>query len=84
MRIRCCCKVFAEPLPSKNEETHGLMTGIYELRRSDGLRCHDVSTIFHKDWFSHSEVDGVTQHGDYISLLLFFENNETRLKMFTV
>jgi hypothetical protein len=37
-------------------------------------------TKFHKDWFSHSEVNGrgdkrtqkYRQHGEFISLLLFF------------
>jgi hypothetical protein len=32
------------------------MVGVYEVRRSDGLRCHDVHTRFHKDWFRHSKV----------------------------
>jgi hypothetical protein len=60
------------------------MEGIYELRRWDGLRCHDIHTKFHEDWFSHSKVDeGDTQthrqHGDLISLLLFFQKKESRL-----
>jgi hypothetical protein len=46
--------------------------------------CHDVRTKSHKDWFSHSEVDkGDTQthrqHGDCISVVLFFKNKESRL-----
>jgi hypothetical protein len=30
-------------------QTHKLMGGIYEVRRSDGLRCHDIHTKFHTD-----------------------------------
>jgi hypothetical protein len=42
-----------------------------------GLRCNDMHTKFHKDWFSHSEVNvGDTQthrdHGDRTNLLSFF------------
>jgi phospholipase C len=40
---------------------------------------------FHEDWLSHSEIDKGgytdTQHGDHISLLLFFQNKESRLKL---
>jgi hypothetical protein len=44
-------------------QTHRLMGGIYEVRRSDGLRCHDIHTEFHKDWFMHSKVDrGIHRH----------------------
>jgi hypothetical protein len=48
------------------------MGGIYEVRRRDGLRCLDIRTKFHKEWFEHSEVkgEGHRQHGDHISLLL--------------
>jgi hypothetical protein len=54
------------------------MGRIYEVR-------HDTYTKFHKDWLSHPEVDrGDTQtnrqHGDHISLVLFFQNMESRLK----
>jgi hypothetical protein len=48
---------------------------------------HDVCIKFHKDWFSHSEVNrgGFTYRSTQtvrylISLLLFFRNNENRLK----
>jgi hypothetical protein len=54
------------------------MGGIYEVRRSDGPRCHDITKI-HKDWFSHSKLGRGdtnththTQHRDGISLRLFF------------
>jgi hypothetical protein len=33
------------------------MGGIYGERCQDWLRCHDIHTEFHKDWFRHSEVD---------------------------
>jgi hypothetical protein len=33
------------------------MGGIYEARRWDWLRCRNVDTKFHKDWFRHSKVD---------------------------
>jgi hypothetical protein len=51
------------------------------------FRCHDIYeyTKFHKDWFSHSKVDKGTQthrqHGDRISLLLFLQNKESRIKI---
>jgi hypothetical protein len=32
------------------------MGGIYEVRRSDGLKCYDMHIKFHKDWFNHSYV----------------------------
>jgi hypothetical protein len=55
-----------------------MMGGIYEVSRSDEYRCHDIRTKFNKDWFNHSKVgrrDTQThrQHGDLISLLLFFK-----------
>jgi hypothetical protein len=55
-----------------------MMGGIYEVRRLDGLRCHNVHTKVYEDWLEHSKVDrGDTQthrqHGDRISLLLFFQ-----------
>jgi hypothetical protein len=34
-----------------------LMGVIYELRRRDGIRCHDIDTKFHKVWFCHSKVN---------------------------
>jgi hypothetical protein len=30
---------------------------IYEIRRFDGVRCHDMHTKFHKDWFRQSKVN---------------------------
>jgi hypothetical protein len=43
-------------------QTHRLMGGIYEVRRWDGVSCHDIYTNFHKDLFRHSKVDrGNTQ-----------------------
>jgi hypothetical protein len=53
------------------------MGGIYEVCRSDGLRCHDIHTKFHKEWFRNSKVDAGThthrQQGDLINLLYFFK-----------
>jgi hypothetical protein len=81
-------KVFTEPLPNNTHiEANRLMGGVYKVRRSDGPRCHDIHIKFHRELFSHSKVDsgGDTrahrQQGDLISLLLFFQNKESRLKM---
>jgi hypothetical protein len=30
-----------------------LMEGIYEVRRGDGLKWHDIHTKFLEDWFRH-------------------------------
>jgi hypothetical protein len=52
--IRCRSNVFTKPLPSNDRihiQTHRLMGGIYEVRRSDVLSSHDIHTKFHKDWF---------------------------------
>jgi hypothetical protein len=89
--IRCRGNVFNESFPSNARgidiQTHRLMGGIYEVRRWDGLRCHDIHNKFHKDWFTHTHVDGGgadlqinRQHGNLISLLLLFQNKENRLK----
>jgi hypothetical protein len=55
-------------------QTHRLMGRIYEVRRWDGLRCHNIHTEFQKVWFGHSKVDRgdtytQTQHGNRISTL---------------
>jgi hypothetical protein len=58
------------------------MGGICEVRRWDGLRCHDMHTKFHEEWFRHSKVNwgGIhREHGDRINLLIFFQNKESRL-----
>jgi hypothetical protein len=52
------------------------MGDIYEVRRRDGLRCHDMHTKLHKDPFSHSKL---MVGGEYIDLLVF-KNKERRLK----
>jgi hypothetical protein len=72
--IRCHGNVFSKPLPSNDMririQTHRLMRGIYGVLLWDGLRCHELHTKFHKDWFSHSDIDkGDRQYGDLISLL---------------
>jgi hypothetical protein len=51
---------FTVPLPGNDRRgthTHRLMGGVYEMQRWDGLRCHDIHTEFHKDWFRHSDVN---------------------------
>jgi hypothetical protein len=37
--------------------TYTQIGDIYEVHRSDGTRCHDIHTKFHKDWFRNSKVD---------------------------
>jgi hypothetical protein len=89
MWIRCRGNVFTEPLLSNDRgihiQTHRLIRGIYEVRRWDGLRCHDIRTKFNKDYFRYLEVERGIQthreHGDLISLFLFFQNKESRLKI---
>jgi hypothetical protein len=34
-----------------------LMEVVYELRRSDRVKCRGICTKFHKDCFRHSEVN---------------------------
>jgi hypothetical protein len=93
----CCCTCicchsngFTKLLPSSDRglymQTHRLMGGMCELCHWDDLRCHDIHTKFHKDWFSHSEVNrrdsyAHRQQGNLISLLLVFQNKESRLKI---
>jgi hypothetical protein len=67
--IRCRDNIFTEPLSSNDSrihiQTHKLMGGIYEVSCWDGLRCNDVHTNFHKDWFSHSKINGgIHRHTD--------------------
>jgi hypothetical protein len=53
------------------------MGGIYEERRWDGLRCHDTHTKCLKISLAIEKlIDAQTrrQHGDRISLFLFFQN----------
>jgi hypothetical protein len=83
----CLCipghrNVFTQPLPSNDKRVHiqtqRLMGGIYELRRWDRLRCQDIYTKFHKDWFRHSNCNKMRiyrhrQHVDRISLLQFLQ-----------
>jgi hypothetical protein len=56
---RMCIRCRGNVLPGRLLATvggytcgHGLMEGIYEVHRWDGLRCHE-------DWFKHSKVDRV-------------------------
>jgi hypothetical protein len=52
---------FTKPLPSNDRglhtQTQRLMSGAYEVCHSNGLRCSDIHTKFHKDWFMHSKVN---------------------------
>jgi hypothetical protein len=66
--IRCSGNVFTEPLPSNDKrictERHKLVRGIYEVRRSNGLRFQDIRTKFRIDWFRHSKVNMEDTHTD--------------------
>jgi hypothetical protein len=60
----------------------------YTVEMVSGAMIH---TKFHKDWFRNSKVHGGEggmhrhrQHGALISLLLFLQNNESRLKTDTL
>jgi hypothetical protein len=47
-------------------QTHKLMAAIYEVRRWDEFRYHDIHTKFHNDWFRHSKVNSHSQtHRQY-------------------
>jgi hypothetical protein len=64
-----------------------LVGGIYEVRSWNGLRCRDIRTKFHKDWLMegglHTQIH--RKQDDLMSLLLFFQNRESRLKLkFTI
>jgi hypothetical protein len=58
--INCHWNVCTELLPDNDKgihvQEHRLLRGVYEIRRLDGLRCHDVDTKFHEDLFRHSKV----------------------------
>jgi hypothetical protein len=76
--IRCRGNVFTEPLPStdmvRHVQTHRLMGGIYELRRSDGCRCHDIHIKFERDWFRDSYGEwggGYTPQGEVKPAFIF-------------
>jgi hypothetical protein len=73
-------------LPSNDRGIHShtrrLMGGIYEVRRLDGLRCHDIHTKY-KDCFRHPKVNRkgeIYRHTDStvisLSLLAFFKIRE--------
>jgi hypothetical protein len=82
-------RVYSSPsrcLATIEEYTLGqrLMGWIYKIPRWDGLRGHEIRAKFNKDWFWHSKFDGGyiihKQHVYHISLMLFFQNKESRLK----
>jgi hypothetical protein len=91
--IRCRGNVLTKPLPSNDKrihtQKHRLMGGIYEVGRWDGFRYHDVYTIFIKIGSAIQKLIGggdtqtYRQHGDCISLPLFFLNKEHGLKVFS-
>jgi hypothetical protein len=59
------------------------MGGMHEVPSSDWLKCHGISTKFHKDLFRHSKgKKGDTQtqreQGNFLSLLQFFQNKKKR------
>jgi hypothetical protein len=68
------------PLPSNERraihtDTHRLMGEIYEVRRRDGLKCHDIYiyiyiyTKFQKDWLRHLKVNrGTYRHTDRMEI----------------
>jgi hypothetical protein len=86
--IRYSKNMFTEPLPSNDRrDTHIYTQTDGRHLWSKPLRLPQVAwyiTKFHTDWFRHSNVDrGDTQthrrQGGTISLLLFFQNKESRL-----
>jgi hypothetical protein len=91
--VLCAVIAAVRLLPSRCLATIGdihidrLTTGIYEVRRRDGFRCHDIHTEFHKERFNISKVDigGDTQtyrqHGDLISVLSFLKIRKVGYKL---
>jgi hypothetical protein len=76
---------FTKPLPSndrRDKHTDTLMGGIYEVAVEMGFRCHDIHTKFSKIGSGIKELIGRIhrhrEHGDRISLFLFFPNKESR------
>jgi hypothetical protein len=59
-------------------QRHRLMGGIYELRRWDGIKCHDIYTKFHKYWLI--EGDSQTAWWSY-EPAFSFQNKEIKLKV---
>jgi hypothetical protein len=55
--MSCHGTIFTESLPSNDRgihiETHKLMGVIYEVRRWDGLRFHDIRTKLYEDLLSN-------------------------------
>jgi hypothetical protein len=70
--IHCHNNVFTKPLPSNDKGIH-----IQTLRHGRDLwsmpmrwlRCDDIHTKFHKDWFRHSKVDGILRHTDSMVII---------------
>jgi hypothetical protein len=57
------------------------MGGIYEVHCWDGLRYHDIHTTKIGSGIQKLIGEDYRQHGDLISLLLFSQNKESRLKI---
>lgn len=71
---------FTQPLPS-NKRRDTLMRGIYEVvHRWGELRCHDLETKFHQDWFRRSKDNGGRRNHRLKSTFFFFRNEESGLK----
>jgi hypothetical protein len=85
--IHCNGNVFDEPLRSKDRsDIHPgrLAGGIYEVRRSDGLRGNDIRTNLQKDRLRRSEFGNgdsqtLRQHEDLINFPSLLQTKESRL-----
>jgi hypothetical protein len=61
------------------------MGGIYEVRRSDRLRCHETHTKFYADWFRHTETQRLSLKPTFIFSIQGKQTTlreENRLKVF--
>jgi hypothetical protein len=68
-------------------QIHRLTGEIYEVCRWDGLRCHDIHTKFHKDWFRHSKIDRAdtqTQTSWWSHEPFFFQNHKISVPILLV
>jgi hypothetical protein len=92
MCIRCHGNIFTEPLSSNERgihiQTDRRMGGIYEIRRWDGFKRLDMHTKLHNIYSSiqklmggYTDAQTHRQKSHFISLLLFSQNKESRLKI---
>jgi hypothetical protein len=60
-----------------------LIEGIYEVRRWDGLRWHDINTKFYRDWAFQKLIRGIHMFTETASwshkIIFIFQNKESRL-----